>query len=125
MQKTTKNRQKQILGAWGEDQAAKYLISRGFAIVARNHRTPEGEIDLIALKDGQLVFVEVKTRANLQSGYPEESVTETKLEHMLSAAEYYLESHPEYADDWRVDVIAVTGVLNSQNPQIEWFENAA
>lgn len=123
--KAVVNRRKQILGAWGEDCAAGFLQSKGFQVVARNHRTPEGEIDLILVKDGHLVFVEVKTRIHNQAGYPEESVTETKLEHLMGAAECYLEQHSEYADDWRVDVIAVTGALNCSNPQIEWFENAA
>ena len=124
MIKATVNRRKQILGAWGEACAANFLQSRGFQIVTRNFRTPEGEIDLVALKDGHLVFVEVKTRVHNRAGYPEESVTETKLEHLTGAAEYYLEQYPENVDDWRVDVIAVTGTVNSSNPQIEWFENA-
>jgi putative endonuclease len=120
----TGKKHNQLIGKWGEDCAADYLEQKGYLILARNVRTPEGEIDLIAQKEGSLVFVEVKTRTDNQRGYPEEAVTEEKMEHMNNSAEHYLESHPEYEDQWRIDVIAVTGKLNSQNPQIEWFEDA-
>jgi putative endonuclease len=115
----------QKIGKWGEDRAFDYLESKGFKVVARNVRTPAGEIDLIALDHDTLVFVEVKTRSHHQAGYPEEAVTEEKLEHMMDSAENWLQDHPEYENNWRLDVIAVTGKINSQNPQIEWFENAA
>jgi len=80
---------------------------------------------LIALDNGCAVFVEVKTRSHHQAGYPEEAVTEEKLEHMIDSAEHWLQDHPEYENNWRLDVVAVTGEINTQNPQIEWFENAA
>jgi putative endonuclease len=115
----------QIVGKWGEDCAFAFLESKGFKILDRNVRTPAGEIDLIALDHETLVFVEVKTRSHIRAGYPEEAVTEDKLEHMVDSAESWLEEHTDYEDNWRLDVVAVTGMLNSKNPQIEWFENAA
>lgn len=114
----------QIIGKWGEDCAFEFLESKGFKVLARNVRTPEGEIDLIALDHDIVVFVEVKTRSHHHAGYPEEAVTEEKMEHMIDSAESWLLKHPEFETNWRLDVIAVTGVINSQNPQIEWFENA-
>ena len=114
----------QKIGKWGEDCAFKYLESKGFKVLERNVRTPKGEIDLIALDHDVLVFVEVKTRSHNHAGYPEEAVTEEKLEHMINSAENWIQSHPEYENNWRLDVIAVTGAINAQNPQIEWFENA-
>jgi putative endonuclease len=124
MQKKPVNRHNQVIGKWGEDRAAAFLEEKGFSINARNVRTPEGEIDLIAQKGEILVFVEVKTRTHNLDGYPEEAVTEEKLEHMNNSAESYLQEHPEFGENWRIDVIAVTGKLNDQNPQIEWFEDA-
>lgn len=115
----------QELGKWGEDCAFAYMESKGFKVLDRNVRTPEGEIDLIVLDGDTLVFVEVKTRSNHQAGYPEEAVTDVKLEHMINSAERWLQDHLEYEKNLRLDVIAVIGVINSQNPQIEWFENAA
>jgi putative endonuclease len=114
----------QEVGKWGEDCAFAFLEGKGLSVLARNVRTPNGEIDLIALDHETVVFVEVKTRSHRQAGYPEEAVTEDKLEHMVDSAESWLENHPEYEDNWRLDVIAVTGTINSKNPQIEWFENA-
>jgi len=115
----------QIVGKWGEDCACAFLESKGFKLLARNVRTPAGEIDIIALDHEMLVFVEVKARSHNQAGYPEEAVTEEKLDHMFDSAECWLEEHQEYQENWRLDVVAVTGVINSQAPQIEWFENAA
>lgn len=121
------NQQKhnQIFGRWGEDQAADFLLQRGYTILGRNIRTPEGEIDLIVRKNEIVVFVEVKARSHSQNGYPEEAITEEKMEHMLNSAEHYLLEHPELEENWRVDVISVTGRPNEMNPQIEWFEDAA
>ena len=115
----------QLFGSWGEDCAAAYLEDKGYRIVARNVRTPEGEIDLIVEKEGKLVFVEVKARSHGHNGYPEEAITEEKQEHMIDSAEYFLQEHPDYAENWRIDVVAVTGTINSLHPQIEWFEDAA
>ncbi len=115
----------QIVGKWGEDCACAFLENKGFKMLARNVRTAAGEIDIIALDNETLVFVEVKTRLNNKAGYPEEAVTEEKLDHMFDSAEIWLEDHQEYQEHWRLDVVAVTGTVNSQNPQIEWFENAA
>ena len=56
---TTHNQQ---VGKWGEDIAVEYLIKRGREVVARNIRTPYGEIDIITKQGGIIVFVEVKTR---------------------------------------------------------------
>lgn len=124
MMKQATNKHNQIIGQWGESCAADFLARHGFIIAAKNVRTPKGEIDLIAQKEGLLVFVEVKTRSHNLGGYPEEAVTEAKLEHMNNSAEWYIQEHAENEDNWRIDVISVTGKLNSQNPQIEWFEDA-
>jgi putative endonuclease len=115
----------QILGLWGENCAAEFLERNGFNILFRNVRTQEGEIDLVAGRGDLTVFVEVKTRADNQSGYPEEAISEVKMEHMLDSAEQFLQDHPEYDGNWRIDVIAVTGRIGQSTPQIEWFEDAA
>ena len=54
----------QKVGQWGEQAAADYLSTKGYEIIARNVRTPYGEIDLIAQKDGFTIFVEVKARTS-------------------------------------------------------------
>ena len=67
-------------GDWGEALVEKYLSERGCRIVEREWRCRFGEIDLIAEKDGVLLFVEVKLRTNLQYGAPREYVTVKKQE---------------------------------------------
>jgi len=112
----------QKIGRWGEQIAAEYLVKKGFKMLARNVRTPYGEIDLICLRENHIVFVEVKTRTSLAFGYPEDSVTPRKQAHMLSAAEHYLQEH-EIDSDWQFDVIAVEGSPGGRPPHITHFEN--
>lgn len=114
--------QKQALGRWGEDAAARYLQERGYEIVARNTRTEFGELDLIARKDGQLVFVEVKARSSGRFGPPEAAVTAAKQEHLIAAAESYLQAHPAETN-WRIDVIAIQRRPHAE-PEIVHFEHA-
>ena len=77
-------------GDWGEALVEKYLSERGCRIVEREWRCRFGEIDLIAEKDGVLLFVEVKLRTNLQYGVPREYVTVKKQEKLRAAALLYL-----------------------------------
>src|SRR3972149_5508282 len=100
---------KQRFGRWGEDAAAQYLVVKGYTIVARNVHSAHGELDIIASKGGVLVFVEVKARSSHSFAYPEDSVTRRKQAFLLSAAEAYLQAHPDGGDSWQFDVIAVEG----------------
>ena len=111
----------QKIGTWGESVAAEYLEERGYILVARNVRTPYGEIDLILEKDGFTIFVEVKTRTSKSLGPPEISVTPRKQEHMIATAEHYAAEHE--IDHWQIDVIAVERKRN-ETPEITHFENA-
>ena len=61
-------------GKAGEDFAAGYLKKRGYLIIARNYAIVGGELDIVALKGGTLVFVEVKTRSSENMGSASEAV---------------------------------------------------
>lgn len=111
----------QRIGAWGEGVAADWLAERGCEIVARNVRTPHGEIDIVARQGDVTLFVEVKTRTSNKMGLPEESITPRKQQHMLAAAEYYAAEN--LVDHWQVDVIAVEGKPGG-TPILTYFENA-
>jgi putative endonuclease len=115
---------KQEVGRWGEDLAAEYLIDHGYQIIARNERTPYGELDLIARLVDSVVFIEVKTRLSESFGLPEISVSQTKTRHILDSVQYYLQNHPEMDYTWRVDVIAIRSREDNANPEIVVFENA-
>jgi len=110
-------------GRWGETTALSFLASKGYSLLQRNFRSPDGEIDLVMVKDDELVFVEVKTRTTSDFGFPEEAVDDEKLEHIEAAAGWYLLEHAEYEDNWRFDVVAVTGKPGCAPPEINWFVN--
>jgi putative endonuclease len=113
---------RQAVGRWGEQAAADYLSANGSTVLERNVHTAHGELDLVALRQGVLVFVEVKTRSSHSFAYPEDSVTLRKQAHLLSAAQEYLERHPESGETWQFDVLAIEGQPGKQ-PVIEQFEN--
>lgn len=99
---------KQEYGKEGEEIAAKYLQEDGYKIIERNFLCKRGEIDIIALKYEQIVFIEVKTRTSIKYGLPSEAVTKEKLKHLYRAAEYYLVTRNLYNKiDTRIDVIEV------------------
>ena len=118
---------KQRIGVWGERVAQGYLEKLGFRILARNARTPLGELDLVAqAPGGELVFVEVKTRTGASFGLPEEAVDARKLEHLFRAAEIFLQAHEEWANlEWRIDAVAIQGKPGDrvEDVVIEHFEN--
>lgn len=101
----------QLLGALGEEIAAWYLEERGYVIIDRNYRCPEGEADIVVLDedDSEVVLVEVKTRrghAGVDTAYPEEAVTPRKRQRYRRIAYCYAAEHfPVPAI--RFDVIAV------------------
>jgi len=114
---------------WREGVEGQYLIKKGYIILDRNVRTPYGEIDLIAQdanlqSSGLLIFVEVKTRRSNSYGFPEDAITAQKREHMISAAEFYLQEHAEFSGDWRIDVISIRKVKARESLEIIHFENA-
>lgn len=94
------------LGKLGEQLAGEYLTERGYSILHRNWRYGRYELDIIALKDGVLHFVEVKTRASNVYGFPEENVTPKKIRHLLLAADEFLYLHPGY-HHIQFDVLAI------------------
>ncbi len=100
--------------------AANFLVAKGYEIVARNYRYRKGEIDLIALKDDWLLFVEVKTRTSTVFGNPETFVNLKQINRIIDAAEAYI-----YANDWhghiRFDIVSVT--MGGWEPEIEHFED--
>lgn len=114
---------KRDIGKEGEDIAAKYLKEKGFEIIERNYHYSHGEIDIIANDKNQLVFIEVKTRLNLEFGEPEYAINPKKIKQIKKIAELYLFDKEIEEVDCRFDVIAIVLGDNS-NPYIEHYENA-
>ena len=112
------------IGNLGERIAAGYLRGNGYEIVETNYRCQYGEIDIIARKDDTLVFVEVRTRTSTLYGSPEESITRTKIAHLLAVADDYVAGKTGLPTERRVDVIAVRLDPGGQVSSIRHIENA-
>jgi putative endonuclease len=112
---------KKILGQEGEDRAAKHLEKQGYKILERNYRTRVGEIDLIALHRGEVVFVEVKTRTNNAYGAPELAVNPQKQSRMIKAALGYIRCKKLHQVPCRFDVVAISVAMEQE---VEIIQNA-
>ncbi len=95
------------LGQRGESKARNYLEAQGYTILHTNWRYKHKEIDLVASKDGYLVFVEVKTRSFGGMQAAEESITTSKMRYLIEAAEAYITTY-ERKEEVRFDVLALT-----------------
>lgn len=94
-------------GRLGEEEAAKYMKARGYSIIEKNFRTPFGEIDLIAERDGCLVFLEVKTRISERFGSPVSAITWAKKKKVIRNCQYYLARRKMLWGPCRIDVIGI------------------
>lgn len=110
------------LGTKGESHAARYLYELGYEILARNWRCAEGELDLIALDENELVLVEVRTRQGQAAlTIAAESITPQKQARLLNLADLYAAEHPHpYAI--RIDVVVVA--VEGENITLEHYQNA-
>ncbi len=110
-------------GNLGEDLAAKYLEDKGYTILKRNfHFGKTGEIDIIAEKDGELAFVEVKYRTNHSFGDPLESITPKKANTLRRTAEGYLYVNKITDKPCRIDIIIIK--KSGDDVEIQHIENA-
>ena len=107
-----------LLGCRGEELAAQYFENRGAEIVGRNVRYHCGELDVVArFPDGEVVFVEVKTRSSLDYGGAE-AVTPEKLTKLRRAAAMWLQGKPYMPV--RFDVLVV--LMNGDDVNYEHYE---
>jgi putative endonuclease len=96
-------------GSYGEDVVVGYLIEQGYRILERNYRYRHREVDIIALQNDVLVFVEVKTRSSHDFGYGFESVRKNKQHNILSVAQHFIQSHGMQDHNVRFDVASIDG----------------
>ena len=105
------------LGKWGEQVAEDYLQRKGYTIIERDWKSGPRDIDIIALQQEKLVFVEVKTRRNRLYGDPEEAVDYHKLQSLRLAINHYIKSH-RINCDVRLDIISIVGMIGGK-PEID------
>lgn len=110
-------------GKIAEDLAANYLGKQGIKIVDRNFHSRFGEIDLIALEQQILIFIEIRYRKNEKHIAAIETIDHFKCRKLISTSEYFLNKHRNYQSyQCRYDVITIIGELGK--PSIEWIKNA-
>jgi putative endonuclease len=95
------------LGQQGEREAEKFLSAQRYVIVAKNYRSPFGEVDLIALDRHTVVFVEVRSHRSAEFGDPLESVNGRKQRQVAKTALHYLLRHHLQDREARFDVIGI------------------
>lgn len=109
------------LGSKGEQIAVDYLIQKNYSILERNWRYKKAEIDIIALLQGTLAIVEVKTRSTDYFGNPQDFVNPKKIKMLTEAVNEYVISN-NLDVEVRFDIIAI--VTQNNKTQIEHLENA-
>jgi putative endonuclease len=109
-------------GRAAEDLAAGWLEARGFDVLARNHSTRRGEVDLVCREGGTLCFVEVRSRAPSGYGTPAGSVTRRKARRVVAAATDWAMRHGGLDRPMRFDVVAIT--TGPGGPEVEHFRSA-
>jgi len=98
---------KYAAGLRGQKEAENFLAQNGYEILEKNYRLRTGEIDLIAARDGYIIFIEVKFRAGLRFGSPCESVGGAKQQKIIRTALHYIAAKNLDNHDFRFDVIEV------------------
>jgi putative endonuclease len=111
------------MGKYGEELAASLLIEKGFKIVQKNFRYGKGEIDIVARDGDTLVFVEVKTRTNLNYGEPELAITNNKINQLRKIGQMYIYEKNIEDTFIRFDVVAIL-MEDITKPKINHIVNA-
>ncbi len=109
-------------GAHGEKTAAAILQNSGYSILARNWRFGKLELDIICEFQGEIVFVEVKTRHSGICGGGAGAITRAKKRSLMLAAEAWLSRHGMWGKPCRFDVVCLTG--EEGNFRMEHYRNA-
>lgn len=115
---------RQQTGKFGEDMAADYLEGKGFTILARNWRSGHYELDIVAVDDDGIHFVEVRTRINPEI-LPQETVNFAKQHKVVEAAKRFLreEAYRRFSDfEAFFDVVGVT--LSNDGTDLEYIPQA-
>ena len=106
------------IGDQAEEKAGQYLVSQGCQIISKNYHSKAGEIDLILIDQGTLVFVEVRYRSDTSRGTGAETIPAAKRRKIIKTAEFFLMKHKKYQIlPCRFDVI-------SMNESVDWIKRA-
>lgn len=111
-------------GRDAEDIAALFLEERGLVVLDRNYRFMKAEVDIVAIQEQEVVFVEVRSLKNARFGHPEETITELKKNLLYQAADAWLHERRMGGARMRFDVVSIVYENDEKKPEIEYFRNA-
>ena len=109
-------------GKLGEEIAGKYLEGKGYKIVERNYKTKHAEIDLVAKRKNELVFVEVRTKVGENFGSPEETIDRKKLRKLWGNATAYA-ARARWQGPCRIDAICIVLKKDYSLGRLNHYEN--
>ena len=109
-------------GIWGEELAVAYLRENGYVVLERDWHSGHRDIDIVARKDGLMVFIEVKTRRSRSFGDPALAVDKEKQLNLLHAINHYM-NYRHVDIPYRFDVITIVGTPDCAHPEIEHIKD--
>lgn len=109
------------IGKWGEQVAREFLVSNGWALTAENIRLGHNELDIVAMKDNKIAFIEVKTRSSRLAD-PLDAIDSRKISRLFRAADSFLRSY-KIKHEPQIDIIVVIGTPET-GYEIEHYPDA-
>ena len=106
--------------------AINFLVRHGYKIIEINAKTSYKEIDIVAHKDDEIIFVEVKTRTSSVFGFAEDSVSSQKFTTLRSAIDIYLRDFNKIKyNDIRLDLVAINMDMKKRIAEVKHYKNIA
>jgi len=115
----------QIIGKFGEILAKNYLVKYGYKILDTNVKLSYQELDIVALKDELIIFIEVKTRVSQFYGPAENAFQFTKLERFRRGIEMYINNKKLHVEEIRADLITVDIDRIKKTAKIKHYKDVA
>lgn len=113
---------RQELGLLGERHAERWLVARGWRVLARRFRSGHRDLDLVVERSGTVAFVEVKARRSRRWGHPVEAVDWRKQRELVRSAQVWIARHGRAGTAYRFDVIGV--LVDGDRVRVRHVENA-
>ncbi len=113
-------------GRVGEEIARKFLLEKGFEIIEQNYSNDLGEIDIIALDNEWLVFVEVKLKIGDRFGLPEEMISKGKIWQIKRVAEMWLLKNEKMRRKYpqqRIDAVCIVTDTDYNVLSLKYYDN--
>ena len=116
---------KKKLGNWGEAVAAKFLMGKGYELIAHQYHSPEGEVDLLMFDPQQKVYVaiEVKTYQSTRFGSGAEAIDDRKLARISAAMEHFFYKKSMPIPDFRLEAVVVTPGTDQKTAQCQHLQD--